>query len=196
MSTLARGKYVEDQELITNQDLTSCAHALLEGIDLDVASSKVANKFVQADQFFTPSDDGLNGQEWFGSVYLFPPAGTYFWDARNVRWKKTRASSGTLASSHAVWFRKLYREWWKGNIKQGLYMTNLPDMIRMDQRVFDFPMCVLKTRPYLIRNSSLGIEKNKQTSTTFLVYMPAHGLNDENIQRFIDIYSDMGKCIC
>jgi hypothetical protein len=188
--------YQEDQELITNQDLTSNAHALLEGIDLDVASSKVANRFVQATEYYTPSDDGLNVQDWYGSVYLFPPAGAYFWDKKNVKWKKTRATSSTLVSSHAVWFRRLYREWWKGNLKQALYMTNLPDMIRMDQRIFDFPICVLSNRPQLIRNTSTGLEKFHKTSTTLLVYMPPHGLSDEKIQRFIDIYSPIGRCVC
>ena len=38
----------EDLELITNYDLVAAAHALLEGIDLDVASSKTANKYVEA----------------------------------------------------------------------------------------------------------------------------------------------------
>ena len=186
----------EDFELITNHDLAANAHALLGGIDLDVASSKTANEFVQASSYYTPSDDGLNAQDWSDSVYLFPPNGTYFWDKKNVRWKQTRASSCTLVSSHAVWFRKLYREWWKGNVKQGLYMTNHPDMIRMDQRIFDLPFCVLSSVPRLIKNTSKGIEKNHATATTILVYFPPHGLNDKNIQRFIDIYSVMGRCVC
>ena len=37
-------KRKEDLELITNYDLIASAHALLEGIELDVASSKIANK--------------------------------------------------------------------------------------------------------------------------------------------------------
>ena len=186
----------EDVELITGYDLTTNAHALLEGIDLDVASSKVANSFVQASSYYTPTDDGLNAQEWSDSVYLFPPNGTYFWDKKNNRWKQTRASSCTLVSSHAVWFRKLYREWWKGNIKQALYMTNHPDMIRMDQRIFDFPICIPKSVPKLIKNSSKGLEKHFKTATSILVYLPPHGLNDKNIQRFLDIYSVVGRCLC
>lgn len=80
-------KHNEDLELITNYDLVSSAHALLEGIDLDVASSRVANDYVEANNFFTPSDDGLNCQQWYGSVYLFPPSGAYFWDKKNEKWK-------------------------------------------------------------------------------------------------------------
>lgn len=75
----------EGAELITNQDLVLAANELLGGIDLDVASSKVANEYVQAAEFFTPVDDGLNKQQWYGSCYLFPPAGAYFWDKDNER---------------------------------------------------------------------------------------------------------------
>ena len=68
----------EDQELITSPDLVQSAHALMGDIDLDVASSVLANNYVQAKEFYTPQDDGLNEQEWYGKCYLFPPSGTYF----------------------------------------------------------------------------------------------------------------------
>ena len=77
----------EDLELITNYDLVASAHALMEGIDLDVASSKVANQYVEAKKFFTPIDDGLNSQQWYGDVYLFPPRGAYFWDKKMINGK-------------------------------------------------------------------------------------------------------------
>ena len=160
----------EDLELITNYDLIASAHALLEGIELDVASSKVANTYVEADSYFTPSDDGLNCQQWYGNVYLFPPSGAYFWDKKNDKWKMTRASSPSLTSSHAVWFRKLYTSWLAKEVKQGLYFTNCPDMIRYEQKIFDFPICILKTAPTLLKNTSKGVSSHK-TCTSFLVYL-------------------------
>ena len=185
----------EDLELITNYDLVASAHALLEGIELDVASSKIANKYVEADNFFTPSDDGLNAQQWFGSVYLFPPSGAYFWDKQNDRWKMTRASSPTLTSSHAVWFRKLYNSWLSRDIKQGLYFTNCPDMIRYEQKIFDFPICILRTAPLLLKNTSTGIDKHK-TCTSFLVYLPPMDDPTTLTEKFIEIYSEKGRILC
>ena len=185
----------EDLELITNYDLVASAHALLEGIELDVASSKVANKYVEAENFFTPSDDGLNAQQWFGSVYLFPPSGAYFWDKQNDRWKMTRASSPTLTSSHAVWFRKLYNSWLSRDIKQGLYFTNCPDMIRYEQKIFDFPICILRTAPLLLKNTSTGIDKHK-TCTSFLVYLPPMDDPTTLTEKFIEIYSEKGRILC
>lgn len=185
----------EDLELITNYDLVASAHALLEGIDLDVASSSIANQYVEAKEYFSPSDDGLNCQQWYGSVYLFPPSGAYFWDKKNDRWKMTRASSPTLTSSHAVWFRKLYRSWLAREVDQGLYFTNCPDMIRYEQKIFDFPICILKTSPLLLKNTSNGISNHK-TCTSFLVYLPPMNDSAEATEKFVDIYSEKGRILC
>lgn len=187
--------HVEDRELITNYDLVAAAHGLMGGIDLDVASSKVANGYVEAKEFFTPSDDGLNCQQWYGSVYLFPPSGAYFWDKKNDRWKMTRASSPTLVSSPAVWFRKLYRSWMAREIKQGLFFSNCPDMIRFEQKLFDFPVCILKTAPILLKHTSEGIDRHK-TCTSLLVYLPPVNESGDAVERFIDIYSEKGRILC
>ena len=187
--------HVEDRELITNYDLVAAAHGLMGGIDLDVASSKVANEYVEAKEFFTPSDDGLNCQQWYGSVYLFPPSGAYFWDKKNDRWKMTRASSPTLVSSPAVWFRKLYRSWMAREIKQGLFFSNCPDMIRFEQKLFDFPVCILKTAPILLKHTSEGIDRHK-TCTSLLVYLPPVNEPGDAVERFIDIYSEKGRILC
>ena len=189
------GKRREDTELITNYDLVSAAHAVLEGIDLDVASSEFANQYVEAKNYFSPSDDGLNCQQWFGSAYLFPPNGAYFWDKKNDRWKMTRASSPTLVSSHAVWFRRMYRAWLSREIKQGLYFTNCPDMIRYEQKIFDFPVCILKTPPFLLRRTSEKTDKHK-TCTSLVVYLPPTDSSGTAVERFLDIYSEKGRILC
>lgn len=194
MSITSPGYRKEDLELITNYDLISSAHALLNGIQLDVASSITANSFVEAEHFYTPLEDGLNCQQWFGRVYLFPPSGAYFWEAKNQRWKMTRASSKTLRSSHAVWFQKLYNSWLADEIEQGLYFSNCPDMIRYDQRIFDFPVCILKTAPSLNKNTSKGISSHK-TCTSFLVYLQPKDSMGAATEKFIDIYSEKGRIL-
>ena len=194
MQSPKAGQHKEDLELITNYDLTAAAHGVLGGIQLDPASSAVAQEHVEAEEFFTPSDDGLNEQQWFGRVYLFPPAGAYFWNKKEDRWKKTRASSPTLVSSHAVWFRKLLRSWMSGEVEQGLYMGNCPDMIRYEQRIFDFPICILKTAPTLVKNSSQGLSTHK-TCTTLLVYLPPKHEAEEAVSRFVDIYEEKGRIL-
>ena len=70
----------EDLELITPTELVQAANIVMGSINLDPASSKVAQNYVQADEFFSPQQDGLNMQQWFGKVYLFPPSGCYYFD--------------------------------------------------------------------------------------------------------------------
>jgi hypothetical protein len=185
----------EGVELITNRDLVISAHALMGGIDLDAASSALANKYVEAEHYFKPSDDGLNAQDWYGSVYLFPPAGCYFWDKKTQRWKMTRSSAGTLISAQAIWYQKLYKSWLAGTIKQGVYFSNCTDMFRYEQSLFDFPVCILKTAPTLIRRVGDEIKPHK-TSTSFVVYMPPVDAVGESVERFKDIYSEKGRIIC
>lgn len=184
----------EDLELITSYDLVSSAHGLMGGIDLDVASSKVANEYVKADAFYTPMDDGLNVQEWSGKVYLFPPGGAYYWNKKLDKWKMTRSTSPTLISSHAVWFRKLYKSWLKRDVTQAVYFSNCPDMIRYEQKMFDFPICILKTPPLLVKNTSTGI-KSHRTCTSFVLYLPPVDNSTRAVQRFIDIYECKGRIL-
>ena len=103
-------------------------------------------------------------------------------------------SSPSLTSSHAVWFRKLYGSWIAGEVKQGLYFTNCPDMIRYEQKIFDFPMCILKTAPILVKNTENGIGNHK-TCTSFLVYLPPMDSATEATEKFIDIYSEKGRIL-
>lgn len=185
----------ETYELITNSDLITAAHSLLDGIELDPASSVLANTYVQADNFFTPTDDGMNEKEWYGSVYVFPPHGTYFWDKKQQRWRITRTACPSVISSHALWFRKMYRSWLDGSIKQGLYFTNCPDMIRYEQRIFDFPMCILRTPPLVLIHRGNGVVQKHKTCTSMLVYLPPVDSPSEATEKFISIYERKGRLL-
>lgn len=184
----------EDIELITSRDLVCAANEVMGNIDLDVASSDIANEYVGADAYFTPQDDGLNEQQWYGKVYLFSPPGTYFWDEKNFRWKKTRSTSKSLRSSHAVWFSKLYKSWLKDEIEQGIFFCNCPDMLRYDQKIFDFPICIPRTSPNLLRFSGGEIKPHK-TCTSLIVYLQPKENSGEATERFIDVYSAKGRVI-
>jgi hypothetical protein len=186
---------VEDRELITNTDLVCSVHSLMGNIDLDPASSKVANEFVGADKIYTPQDDGLNVQEWAGKVYLFPPSGAYFFNKELDKWKLTRASSPSLISSHSVWFKKLYKLWVADVVTEAVYFTNCTDMLRYDQRIFDFPICFLKTPPILKMNSSEGMDTHK-TGTCFVVYLQPKQNTGYATERFINIYGEKGRVVC
>ena len=61
-----------DNEWYTPSAIIALARGVMGGIDLDPASSAVANRTVQADRYYDQSDNGLI-QPWRGRVWLNPP---------------------------------------------------------------------------------------------------------------------------
>ena len=81
--------------------------------DLDPASSHVANRAVQAAQFFSEETNGLE-KEWAGRVWLNPPyaqpAISHFADKMVAEWESARVE-GAIVLTHnytdTAWFQKL-----------------------------------------------------------------------------------------
>jgi DNA N-6-adenine-methyltransferase (Dam). len=61
-----------NNEWYTPQKYIEMARTVLEYIDLDPASSKIANEIVKADNYFTAEENGLS-QVWYGKVWMNPP---------------------------------------------------------------------------------------------------------------------------
>ncbi len=187
---------VEDFEWITNRDLVDSAHYVLGGIDLDPASSKAANNYVNAKEFFTIQDDGLNEQKWHGNVYVFPPAQSYFWNKKVQRWKTTRGLSPSLISGQAIWWKALKRKWLSGEIESGIYFTNYMDMAMYCQDIFDHPVCIMASRPTLIRHyfhDNKFVRQN--TASSMIVYLqPRNGI-EEATECFVETYQPKGRII-
>jgi hypothetical protein len=196
MPSFIGNKQVEAYEWISNRDLVDSAHLLMGGIDLDPASSVMANKYVNAKNFYTISDDGLNDQEWHGNVYLFPPNRSYFWNTKAYRWKATRGLSPTLISGHALWWQTLKRKWLTGEINQAVYFSNCPDMFLYAQDIFDHPICILRTRPILVQHFLATDEiKSRNTCVSFVVYLQPKEYTSEATENFIEIYGEKGKLL-
>lgn len=61
-----------NNEWYTPPAFLEAARAVLGGFDLDPASSEIANGSVQAERYFTESDNGLE-REWSGRIWMNPP---------------------------------------------------------------------------------------------------------------------------
>lgn len=61
-----------ENEWYTPKRFIDSARVVMGGIDLDPASSEIANETVEASNIFTKDDNGLL-QKWFGRVWMNPP---------------------------------------------------------------------------------------------------------------------------
>ncbi|MBE1302005.1 MAG: hypothetical protein GJ680_19130 [Alteromonadaceae bacterium] len=115
-----------DVELYTPPDIVEMARQVLGSIDLDPASSEIANQRVQAKKIFTEKDDGLK-QEWVGKVWLNHPFGARELPCKKNCKKKICGKRGyhrlTEFPGNAVWMNKLHESYTNGRVSAALCIT-------------------------------------------------------------------------
>jgi len=171
--------------------------ALLDDIDLDPCSTHFANdQFLRAKRIYTYEEDGLNIEEpWKGKTYLFPPTyGRCSFNKQRGTWRwSLKAGAGAKAPA-AIWFKRLEKEWKLRNIPEALFFTTSHEVLRTCLSIWDYPVCIPKDRCTLIHGRLLDLEMPPFTWGIF-VYLPRAELGFNQADKFIDIFSHLGKVI-
>jgi len=152
----------ESNEWYTPLRYIQAAQEVLGQIDLDPASSEVANETVRAVNYFAIDEDGLN-QEWDGRVFLNPPYGR--------------------DSGQEDWSGKLIEEYEAGRVDEAVLLVNAVTDTKWFQRLWDYTICFVDHR---ISFDKPGGGQDRPTHGNVFVYFGKHQ------ERFIRIFSQFG----
>jgi len=193
---LSRIYHVTD-DWLTPVEYLPYIDALLGDIELDPCSTHRANaEYLRARKIYTLDDDGLNMEEpWKGKTYLFPPTfGRCSFNKARGTWRWSMRAGGSAKAPSVIWFNRLYKEWKLRNVPEALFYTIYPEMLRVCPEVWDLPICVPKDRANLIQGGTF-YRLDKPIHWGYFVYLPPPSLGNEAINRFKDIFSNIGKVI-
>jgi ParB family chromosome partitioning protein len=136
-------------ELYTPAELVEAARSCLGAIDLDPASSAVANETVMAERYFTEDDNGL-AQPWAGRVWLNHPFGRFEKACKKGCKKKIcKQRKRHLKADNPgneAWINKLVADYQAGNISQALCIVFNSSSETWFRPLLKFPQCILYGR--------------------------------------------------
>lgn len=172
--------------------------ALLGDIDLDPCSTHSANvQFLRAKKIYTIKEDGLNIEEpWTGKVYLFPPTyGRCSFSKDRGTWRWSMKAGAAAKAPSVVWFRRLLKEWKLRNVSEALFYTTYPEMMRICPEMWDYPVCMPTDRANLIHGKQF-FRLQSPIYWGYFVYLPPLQFGFDQVNRFKEIFSEIGKVIC
>lgn len=152
------------------------SNTVLGGIDLDPASSEIANVRVGAKRFFTKRDMPLD-QPWIGTVYINPPGG----------------DTGRLLPK-AFW-NKLLKEIDLGHTIHAIFLAYRLEMVRTTQikcehSLLEFPTCIFKRRLVFVLEN--GMPQSDIMFPSCITYVP--GTKDKTA-LFVREFGDSGVIV-
>jgi hypothetical protein len=158
----------ETYEWYTPAPYIEAIHEVMGHIDLDPASSPIANRIVQATRFLTLEEDGLR-YSWFGRVFLNPPYGFEAGD-----------------SNQAIWTAYLLQQYQSGATKEAILLVNATPERKWFQPLWNYPVCFTDHRIRFYRPHG---EAHQPTHGNAFVYL---GKRD---QHFINVFCRFGTVV-
>lgn len=165
----------KSNEWYTPSWIVKMIHEVLGQVDLDPASSLVANQRIKAKRIFTQNDDSLN-LTWSTepqTIYLNPPGG-----------KIGNKSQTALFWQKLIDFRN------QGLLTEAIFMGFSLEHMAVTQGCTDsicnFPVCIPRKRIKFVSPSG---ESNSPTHSNVICYLPS--LKD-NTRLFTEVFSEIG----
>jgi len=154
-------------EWLTPSCYVDAARKVLGCIDLDPASSEIANQTVKAARYYTKEENGL-AKAWHGRVWLNPPYGT---------------TNGH--SNQGIWAKRLIHEYSAANVQEAILLVTAATDMKWFQPLWAYPICFVDHGIFFYRPHFNDDMKHGQGSC--FVYM------GKNEQTFIDTFSRFGR---
>jgi ParB family chromosome partitioning protein len=153
-------------EWYTPEIYVEASREVMGSIDTDPASSAIANKIVEAEQFYTQKQNGLT-KKWAGNVFLNPP------------YKQPEVSEFT---------NKLSNDYMVGEINQAILLTNNSTDTTWWQDAAQNAAVICFTSGRISFNNKEGEQMNSPTTGQTFMYF------GNRIEKFKKVFSDIGWC--
>ena len=142
-------------------------------------------------------EDGLNIQDpWTGVTYLFPPTyGRCSFNKERGTWRWSKSAGISSKAPSVIWFKRLLKEWKLRNIPEALFYTIYPEMMRVLPEMWDYPVCMPTERPNLVHGKGFYTLKSP-LYWGYFIYLPKLEYGFQQIDKFKEIFSNIGKVIC
>ncbi|GCE15306.1 DNA N-6-adenine-methyltransferase [Tengunoibacter tsumagoiensis] len=148
------------------------AREVMGAIDLDPASTELANQTVQAGTYYTREQNGL-AFPWEGRVWLNPPFGR-----RQTPGKKT---------NQGVWITKLVQEYQAGRVSEAILLTTGRTDTSWFSPLWDYPICFTDHKVgFFTPSSGKILQECGHTHGTIFVYLGPQR------ECFLEVFSQFG----
>ena len=128
--------------------------------------------------------------------YLFPPTyGRCSFSKERGTWRWSKKAGVAAKAPSVIWFKRLIREWKLRNIPEALCYTIYPEMMRICPEMWDYPVCIPTDRANLIHGKGLYTLKSP-IYWGYFIYLPKLDLGFSQIDKFKEVFSNIGKIIC
>lgn len=209
-------------EHFTPPPVIEAARIVLGEIDLDPASSEIANRMVRATRFHDVAENGFV-RDWAGPsaasrVFLNPPGGRQEPDGRRVEKGETGMKAGSAAKA---WWFKLVREWIADRVSSAIFIGFSVEILQTTQVEvplyerpretgqprfteplyvpLDFPMCFPRKRLAYWHEGDDGklVEGKSPPHSSVIVYLPpkAVGSFGLGIAKFRHAFGKFGTVV-